>query len=176
MMPTTLAVAQIFSAVNRYGIDAGTRRYQSTFHGLAPYVRMRSCARGSADWSPRSVLIVTGKNVRYAAITATDCQPDFSQTTTIGAIARIGIVCDATMYGRKPRCSRRECTSTHARKKPTTAPSAKPTAASFAVNHAESRSTEMSSGPCVRDGSPSAWKIECRCGIVMSLTGNGCVQ
>ena len=32
-------------------------------------------ARGSADCSPRSVLIVTGKNVRYAAITATAPQP-----------------------------------------------------------------------------------------------------
>ncbi len=31
-----------------------------------------------------------------------------SQTTTIGAIARIGIVCEATMYGRKPRCSSRD--------------------------------------------------------------------
>ena len=27
----------------------------------------------------------------------------FTQTTTIGATARIGIVCEATMYGRNPR-------------------------------------------------------------------------
>src|SRR5919206_1489150 len=109
--PTTLAVALTFSALKRYGIDAGTRKNQSTLQRDAAYERSSSCARGSADCSPRSVLIVTGKNVRYAAITATDCQPDFSHTTTIGAIARIGTVCDATMYGRKPRWSRREWTS-----------------------------------------------------------------
>ena len=65
------------------------------------YERISSSARGSADWSPRSVLIVTGKKVRYAEMTATETQPgsprEPSQTTTIGAIARIGIVCDATM-------------------------------------------------------------------------------
>ncbi len=50
------------------------------------------------------MLITTGKNVRYAAITATAPQPcmfagslGFTQTTTIGAIARIGIVWLATM-------------------------------------------------------------------------------
>ena len=93
------------------------------------------------------MLIVTGKKVRYAAITATDCQPAFSQTTTIGATARIGIVCDATMYGSTPRWASRECTSATARTKPTTAPIAKPASASFAVNHAEWRSTVISSGP-----------------------------
>jgi hypothetical protein len=44
------------------------------------------------------------------------------------------------------------------------------------VNHAAFRSTEISSGPCTRDGSPSAWKIVWMCGIVMSSTTNGCVQ
>jgi len=46
-------------------------------------------------------LIATGKKVRYAAMTATENHAGLfrlpSQTTTIGAIARIGIVCDATM-------------------------------------------------------------------------------
>ena len=59
------------------------------------------------------MLIATGKNVRYAAMIATAFQPampfDPSPTTTIGAIARIGTVCDATMYGRMPRSSRRDC-------------------------------------------------------------------
>jgi hypothetical protein len=45
--------------------------------------------------------MVTGKNVRYAAITETENQPGNprppSQTTTIGAIARMGTVWDATM-------------------------------------------------------------------------------
>src|SRR5437764_11876718 len=173
--PTTLAVALTLSALNRYGSDAGTRSFQSTGQRLAAYERRGSCARGSADCSPRSVLIVTGKNVRYAAITATDCQPAFSQTTTMGATARIGIVCDATMYGRKARCISRECTSATARKKPTIAPPAKPIIASFAVNHADFSSTVISSGPadvCL----PSAAKIVCRCGSVVSSTLNGHAQ
>ena len=89
------------------------------------------------------MLIATGKNVRYAAITATAPQPwspagsfGLTQTTTIGAIARIGIVWLATMYGRKPRWSSRECTSTTPIAKPTTAPIANPNAASFAVKSA----------------------------------------
>ena len=41
-----------------------------------------------------------------------------SQTTTIGAIARIGTVCEATMYGRNPRRSSRECASTTPSGKP----------------------------------------------------------
>ena len=49
---------------------------------------------------PRSALIVTGKNVRYAASTATETQSVTpfvpSPTTTIGAIASSGIVCEAT--------------------------------------------------------------------------------
>ena len=102
------------------------------------------------------MLIVTGKKVRYAAITATDCQPAFSQTTTIGATARIGIVCDATMYGSSARCASRECTSPTASANPTTAPIAKPASASFAVNHAALSSTVIRSGPWERDGSPSA--------------------
>ena len=106
------------------------------------------------------MLIVTGKNVRYAAITATDCQPGLrATTTTIGATARIGIVCEATMYGRSARWASREWTSPTASANPTTAPIAKPASASFAVNHAEWRSTVISSGPCERDGSPSALKI-----------------
>src|SRR6266545_6062822 len=107
--PTTLAVAEIFSAAKRYGSDAGTRTFQRTASRPAAYERISSSALGSAELRPRSVLIVTGKNVRYAAITATENQlgrprPP-SQTTTIGATARIGTVCEATMYGRKPRWS-----------------------------------------------------------------------
>src|SRR5918996_2975563 len=106
--PTMLAVAEILKAAKRYGSEAGTRSFQRTFHALAAYERMSSSARGSADCRPRSVLIVTGKNVRYAAIPATGnhggsgspprpgSQPGHvlppSHTTTIGAMARIGIV------------------------------------------------------------------------------------
>src|SRR6185437_13318275 len=94
--PITLAVAEIFSAVKMYGTEAGTRSCHSTRHRLAAYECISSTARGSTECSPRSVLITTGKNVRYAARIATAFQPwtpfDPSPTTTIGAIARIGTV------------------------------------------------------------------------------------
>src|SRR6185295_4264788 len=110
----TAAVAEIFSAVNRYGSEAGTRRRQRTLQLLAAYESISSKARGSADFSPRSELIATGKNVKYAASTDTAFQPSTPfeprPITTIGAIARIGTVCEATMYGSRPRSSSRECT------------------------------------------------------------------
>ena len=62
--PTTLAVAEILSAAKMYGSDAGTRSFQSTVQRPAAYECISSSARGSAEWRPRSVLIVTGKNVR----------------------------------------------------------------------------------------------------------------
>src|SRR5215217_3504098 len=102
--PTTDAVAATRRAEKRYGIDVGTRSFQRMSQRLPAYERMSSSARGSADWRPRRVLIVTGKNVRYAAITATAPQPEsdcgsfgLTHTTTMGAMARIGTVCDATM-------------------------------------------------------------------------------
>src|SRR6476620_5513720 len=97
--PTTLAVAASRSAEKTNGSDVGTRSFQSTVQRLAAYARISSSARGSPDCRPRRVLIATGKNVRYAAMTATAPQPwngpgsfGFTQTTTIGAIARIGTV------------------------------------------------------------------------------------
>src|ERR671933_1771300 len=87
--PTMLAVAETFSAAKMYGSAAGTRSFQSTDHVPAAYDRISSSARRSADCRPRIVLIVTGKNVRYAAITATENQPGRPRlpryTTTIGA-------------------------------------------------------------------------------------------
>ena len=110
--PTTLAVAATFSAEKTYGSEAGNFSFQSVAQRDAAYERISSSARGSRASRPRSVLIVTGKKVRYAAITATGIQTGSplppSQITTIGAIARIGIVCDATTYGRRPRRRRRK--------------------------------------------------------------------
>src|ERR671910_2761005 len=111
--PTTLAVAATLNAEKRYGIAAGTRSFQKTDHSRAAYDRISSTAAGSAERNPRTVLTVTGKNVRYAAITDTRIQSFGVQpamltlprpTTTMGASARIGIVWDATTYGMTPRC------------------------------------------------------------------------
>ena len=144
---------------------------------------MSSSARGSADCRPRSVLIATGKNVRYAAITATAPQPcsepgsfGFTQITTIGAIARIGIVWLPTMYGRKPRCSSRHCASTTPSTKPKIAPSAKPAAASLAVKSALSQRIDASAGWFTCAGSSNALRIVHVLGIDVSVTTNGHVQ
>src|SRR4029077_5964656 len=100
--PTTHAVAATRNAEKRNGSDAGTRSFQNTAHSPAAYERMSSTAAGSADCSPRTVVNVTGDNVRWAAMIATRCQAWGDQprtetfpspTTTIGAIATIGIVC-----------------------------------------------------------------------------------
>src|SRR5581483_1064810 len=94
------------------GSAVGKRSFQSTVQRFAAYERISSTARWSAACRPRRVAIATGKNVRYDAITATEIHAvtctDVNQMTTIGAIARIGTVCEATTYGRKPRCSIRE--------------------------------------------------------------------
>ena len=99
-----------------------------------------------------------------------------TQTTTIGAIARIGIVWLATMYGRKPRVRRREWTSTIPIAKPTTAPSANPTAASFAVKSDLWKRIVPSAGWFTWAGCQSACRITQMCGIDVSLAANGCVQ
>ncbi len=96
----------------------------------------------------------------------------FTHTTTIGATARIGIVCEATMYGRNPRWSSPECASTAPRVNPTTAPRTKPTAASFAVKRAASKRTSISSGPLRREGSKSWPTMSWTCGIVRSFASN----
>ena len=64
MAPTMLAVAVIFSAVNRYGSEAGRRSFQSTARRFAAYERISSSARGSGDRRPRIMAMVTGKKVR----------------------------------------------------------------------------------------------------------------
>ena len=57
-------------------------------------------------------------------------------------------------------------------RKPNAAPSRKPTAASFAVKRAASRSTSIRSGPFRRDGSKRVETMSCTCGSVRSFTSN----
>ena len=58
----------------------------------APYERRSSRALGSKERSPRSMAIVTGKNVRYVAITTTASTPWPIANTMSGARAMIGTV------------------------------------------------------------------------------------
>ncbi len=94
----------------------------------------------------------------------------------MGATARIGTVCEATMYGMNPRWSSFDWNRSAPSTKPTVAPSANPITASFAVKSAAFSRTVISSGPLTRDGSNRALTIERRLGIVMSSTTNGRVQ
>src|SRR3954453_2496530 len=179
--PTTQAVAETFSAEKMYGNAAGTRSFQRIFQRLAAIARLNSTARRSVESRPRSVLIATGKNVRYAAITEPENQaatwrlPRY--TTTIGATARIGTACEATTYGRSPRCRIFHCDMKTPSAKPTEAPSTKPTAASFAVKSAACNSCTIRRSPTPAVGCwKSACTIVCTCGIDVLSTTKGRVQ
>ena len=81
------------------------------------------------------------------------------------------------MYGRKPRCSRRECTSTRPSAKPITAPIPKPNAASLAVkSDLWSRIVAERAGWFTCAGCLNAFRIVHTCGIDVSSTTNGHVQ
>ena len=126
--PTTLAVAETLSAAKRYGSDAGTfslpeapttaRRVRAHQLERARVGRVEAAQRVDRD---REEGQVGGDHRDRDPGGEPAASP--SQTTTIGAIARIGIVCEATMYGRKPRCSSREWWSTTPIAKPIAAPS-----------------------------------------------------
>ena len=79
-----------------------------------------------------------------------------SPTTTIGATARIGTVCEATMYGRISRSSRRDCESATASTKPIAAPSRKPASASLPGEPGCMQQCTTSGGPPVALGCPNA--------------------
>ena len=71
----------------------------------AAYERISSSARGSGARRPRIIAIVTGKNVRYVAMTTTEITFGPKAKTIIGARATIGIVWLATTYGTNARSS-----------------------------------------------------------------------
>ena len=152
----------------------------SVLSSEAAYERMSSSLRGSVESSPRRVLIATGKNVRKALITATGIHTGSpwppSQITTIGAIARIGTVCEPTTYGWKPRRRRFEKWKTTPIAMPTTAPMRKPAAASRAVKSAFSKRSCASGGCSVAAGSHSLLTMSCNGGIAYASTLNGFVQ
>jgi hypothetical protein len=107
---------------------------------------------------------------------ATENRPAPSQITTMGAMARMGMVWEATMYGRRPRSSSRECASAIPRAKPVEAPRTNPRAASRAVNSAAWRRTVTRGGPFLREGWNSWPRISWMCGMDRSFTGNGQVS
>ena len=81
---------------------------------------------------------MTGKNVRYVAMTTTLVTFAPSAKTIIGARAMIGIVWLATTYGTNERSSQREWTNRVARPRPRSVPRANPRNASRHVYSAAS--------------------------------------
>ena len=141
-----------------YGSAAGTRNFHKTSFGVAAYNLMSSTAVGGGERSPRDVLIVTGKNVRYVAIIdatiyagRSSCRPHI---TTMGARARIGTVWLATMRGMNPRSATFERTKSTPNPKLITAPATKPTRASPRVISEPFARNQISGAP------PAARRLE----------------
>jgi len=111
------------------GVLEETRRLVDA--GVDPALPSMS-GHGYVHWAKH----LRGELTLDAAITATAPQPcsgpgsfGLIPTTTIGAIARIGMVGLATMYGIRARCRKREWTSRTPSEKPTTTPIPEPASA-----------------------------------------------
>jgi hypothetical protein len=81
--------------------------------------------------------IATGKKHRYIEMSDLGIRPvspiDPSTTMIIGAIARIGMVCEAMIHGRRLFSSERTCTIAIARPMPSIVPKMKPTSVDDSV-------------------------------------------
>src|SRR5262245_7107627 len=98
--PIVASVVTTLRAVNTNGIALGTRTFRKTDDSDAAYDRMSSSAAGSTLSSPRTVLIITGKNTRPAAIIAFEnWESTPNQLLKIGANAMIGIELAAIANG-----------------------------------------------------------------------------
>src|SRR5581483_469784 len=72
MLPTTAPAAARRSDGTRYGTDVGSFNRTSVFHQPAAAQRKYSLCTALGALRPRVIPTATGKNARYAAITATD--------------------------------------------------------------------------------------------------------
>src|SRR3954465_1571384 len=104
--PMTLSVVAIRSAVKMYGRAFGIRRRRSTVRSGAAYEANSSRADGSTFVSPRTVLIIIGKNVMTATIVIRDAGlSELNQVFAIGAKAMIGIEFAAIATGTSDSCA-----------------------------------------------------------------------
>lgn len=91
---------------------------------------MRSSCIGSGEVSPFTMPMVTGKKHRYIEISDFGKRPvssiEPSTTMTIGAMARMGMVCDAMIHGIRLRLSALTWTIAMASEIPRRVPSRKP--------------------------------------------------
>ncbi len=140
MAPTSEIVTDTFRLANRNGIDAGQRSFQSTCSLLADQVRIRSSWIGSGEVRPFTMPMVTGKKHRYAEMIDFGNRPRMpiapNTTMIMGAIARIGTICEQMIQGSRLFSSVRKCTIRMASTMPKMTPMAKPTAVAESVTQA----------------------------------------
>ena len=87
------------------GSAFGTRSFRNTCASEADTDRSSSTAAGSTRVRPRTVLIITGKKQRTAAIIALDsCWSNPNQLLNSGAKARMGTELAATANGISESC------------------------------------------------------------------------
>src|SRR5262249_32783010 len=100
MAPIRLKVLQTLRALNREGRACGRRSLSSTCHSEVAYERSNSKAQGSISVSPRSMLIIIGKNVITATIIILEsCVVTPNQLFMIGAKAMMGTELAAMAQG-----------------------------------------------------------------------------
>src|SRR5262249_6740468 len=139
--PTIAPISEIVIAtlrlVNRNGRDAGQRSFQKICAGVADQVRIRSRWIGSGEVRPFTMPVVTGKKHKEAEMIDFGSSPrspsEPSTTMTIGAMARIGTICEQMIHGNRLFSSVRACTISTARRIPNALPSAKPTTVADSV-------------------------------------------
>src|SRR5581483_9671487 len=98
--PIIASTLATFMAVKTKGSAVGIRTRRQIWSSLAAYERMSSICRGFALLRPRSVLTITGRKQRTAAIAIFERgEIGLNQTSKIGANATIGTAFAAIAIG-----------------------------------------------------------------------------
>src|SRR3954451_8895186 len=112
---TTPYVAEIRRPVKNAGRPDGQRTFRNVSPEDAPSDRIRSVASADAELKPSSSAIVIGKKLTSTTTRPFGSRPTPNQTTTSGAIATIGTVCEPTRSGstaRRAQATRSRATAT----------------------------------------------------------------
>ena len=131
MAPIMASTVAILSAVKRYGSELGMRTRRKIWICPPPYERISSSADGRTVVRPRSVLTITGKKTRIAAIAIFEVfSSGPNHWFVIGAKAMIGTALAAIASGMTALPSTRQRANTSATPKPRSDPTTKPPTAS----------------------------------------------
>src|SRR6478609_8293824 len=117
MAPIIARTVATFNAENTKGSAVGTRTRRKMSSSLAAYDRIRSIWDGRTEVRPRSVLTITGKKQRTAAVAILGAgESGSNQALKIGEKAMIGIALAAIASGISASPSRRKRASSTAMK------------------------------------------------------------